>query len=497
MAKTPCSQSTDMHYGRFIGRVGGLAVALGIGVAIANHPGVASADDGQTSGVEKASATSESASTESSTNDDDPVKSVVEQLHTRFNEARERAESTRDNVTSRLRARETSMSSRLTQEPQEATNSVVSQISKSTPKPPKPAPNPALVAVAAFVRRELEHAVTPARTQESVAPAAAAVTQSVTTQAVSPLGTPEQRDAEETATETVNTLPVQLTKLVLTAGWYVTALSEYNEVGGPDEENLAQLSRSVDEYAMGAAFQQQLLDPMTPRAVMQVAPPHTWYGQTVGGSRILYDNPDTVYRFMAVNKTSTYVIRGKFEDWNPEDPESNPKLPADTTFSLLTGLSGNTAAVLNQDDLVVNDDGTFEILVSGDPRPAGYEGNYMQLTSDSTLIAARDTLSDWNTQQPMTLSIERTSGPPDSLLAQLGIFAIPLIGPAVSDNPTLTQLVSIDSAAARAAAAAAGRGDIGDHAHRSADGTRLHQGGDDRSRHGRAQAAERRAAAVQ
>ena len=44
------------------------------------------------------------------------------------------------------------------------------QIVKSTPKPPKRAPNPALVAVAGFVRRELEHAVTPAKTHESVAP---------------------------------------------------------------------------------------------------------------------------------------------------------------------------------------------------------------------------------------------------------------------------------------------------------------------------------------
>lgn len=443
MAKTPCSQSTDTHYGRFIGRVGGLAVALGIGVAIANNPGVASAEEGQAAGAEKAPATSESASTEAAAKVDNPVKSVVKQLHTRFNEVAERMDSTRDNVTTRLRTRATGLSSNPSQKVGEATNSVVSQISKSTPKPPKPAPNPALVAVAGFVRRELDRAVTPVRTQESVAPAAASITQSITTQAVSPLGTPEQRDAEETATETVNTLPVALTKLGLTANWYVTALSEYNEVGGPDEANLAQLSRSVDEYAMGAAFQQQLLNPMTPRAVMQVAPPHTWYGQTVGGSRILYDNPDTVYRFMAVNKTSTYVIRGKFEDWNPADPESNPKLPADTTFSLLTGLSGNTAAVLSQDDLVVKPNGEFEIYVSACPPPAGYEGNYMQLTSDSTLIAARDTLSDWNAQQPMTLSIERVSGPPNSLLAELGIFAIPLIGPAVSDNPTLTQLVSI------------------------------------------------------
>ena len=45
------------------------------------------------------------------------------------------------------------------------------------------------------------------------------------------------------------------------AGWYVTALGEYSEVGGPDKENLAQLSRSVDEYTMGAAFQQQISIP--------------------------------------------------------------------------------------------------------------------------------------------------------------------------------------------------------------------------------------------
>ncbi len=61
MAKTPCTYPTP-HYGRFVGRVGGLAVALGIGIAIANNPGIASADDGKTAGSEKASATSESAS---------------------------------------------------------------------------------------------------------------------------------------------------------------------------------------------------------------------------------------------------------------------------------------------------------------------------------------------------------------------------------------------------------------------------------------------------
>jgi hypothetical protein len=435
MAKTPCSHSIDTHYGRFIGRVGGLAVALGIGLAIANNPGTAAASDGQDAGSENTSATSESSGAQSSTNDADPVKSVVKRIHSQLNDVRDEIESTRSEVRSAIRdARKTT---RLALGANAGTNSVVAQTIKSTPKVPKPTPNPALVAVAGFVRRELEQAVTPARAPES-STSVAAVAQSVTTQAVSPLGTPEQRDAEQTATETANTLPVQLTKLVLKTGWYVTALGEYSKVGGPDEDNLGQLSRAVDEYTMGAAFQQQILNPMTPRAVMQVAPPHTWYGQMVGGSRILYDNPDTIYRFMPVNKTSTYVIKGKFEDW--DDPEARP---TDTTFSLLTGLSGNTAAVIGQDDLKVDKNGEFEILVSGDPPPAGYQGNYLQLTSDSTLIAARDTLADWNNEQPMSLSIERISGPPNSFLAQMGIFTIPLIGPAVTDSPLLTQLVSI------------------------------------------------------
>jgi hypothetical protein len=52
-------------------------------------------------------------------------------------------------------------------------------------------------------------------------------------------------------------------------------------------------------------------------------------------------------------------------------------------------------------------------------------------------------LSDWNEQDPMSLSIERVSGPPDSLFSQLGGFAVPLIGPMVTNNPLLTSLVSL------------------------------------------------------
>src|SRR4029077_21080984 len=137
------------------------------------------------------------------------------------------------------------------------------------------------------------------------------------------------------------------------------------------------------------------------------------------------------YRFMAVNSTSSYVITGRFTG----------DMPADTTFSVLTGLTGTTASVLSGEDLALNPDGSFTITVSGDPTGPG--PNHIQITDDTTLIAVRNTVSDWNTQDPMSLSIERVSGPPNSLFAQLGGFAIPFIGPTVTRSPLLTTLVSL------------------------------------------------------
>lgn len=46
LATTPHSKPGNLAYGRFIGRIGALAVALGVGAAIANSPGIAAADDG-------------------------------------------------------------------------------------------------------------------------------------------------------------------------------------------------------------------------------------------------------------------------------------------------------------------------------------------------------------------------------------------------------------------------------------------------------------------
>lgn len=381
----------------------------GVGVALAHNPAVASADD-TSSPRQRSSESSQSSqstgSAGSSESSESRVSGTSEKTRTRRH-----LDSDGDDAPQRTARRATVTLEDETvgrsDEPEPAPSEPVDDGS-GVPAEPSTA---ALLTLAGAARRD-------------------AVTE--TAPSVSPLGTEQQLEAERIATRTVRTLPVQLMKAVLRAGWLTTARREYRALGGLDRTNLDQLGRAVDEYAMAAAFQQQLLNPMRPTVVAQVAPPHSWYGMTVPGSRILYDNPDTIYRFMGVNKTSTYVITGRVLG----EPA------ADLTFSVLTGLSGVTADILTGRQLQLEADGSFTVTVSGAEAAPG-QVNHLQLTNNTTLIAVRDTLSRWETQVPMELAIERTSGPPNSLFSQLGGFAIPLLGPAVTSSRLLTTLVSL------------------------------------------------------
>ncbi|MCV7212511.1 DUF1214 domain-containing protein [Mycolicibacterium canariasense] len=413
----------------FIGRIGGLAVALGMGAAIANNLGIAAADATDAAGEAPSSSTesapaakTDSGPAPAATSADSGTTTAAPSGHKPTSKPPRRPVVRAQGTVSQVSARKAAAA-----EPDDEVSD-----------PPKaPADSPAAVALAGIARRELGH---DRDTQATRGPAAAvsATTSSAqpVTATTSPLGTADQLAAEKLAKRTADTLPVRLMKLVLRTGFLSTAKHQFDQVGGPDQENVERLDAAVDAYAMASAFQQQLLSSNKPTVVMQVAPPHTWAGQddgTVPASRILYDNPDTIYRFMGVNGASKYVITGRFGD-----PEH---VPADTTFSVLTGLTGNTTAVLTKDKLVLNADGSFTI--TADATPADGRANHLQLPADATLIATRNTLSDWGTEVPMSLQITRVGGPPNSLFSQLGGFAIPGLGPTVVRNPLLTALVSL------------------------------------------------------
>ncbi|MHA0287583.1 DUF1214 domain-containing protein [Mycobacterium sp. C3-094] len=227
-------------------------------------------------------------------------------------------------------------------------------------------------------------------------------------------------------------------KVVLRLQFRAAVHRQFASVGGPDAANLELLDDAVDQFARFSSFSQQLLNPMAPAFIWADNPPHSWFGTSSGDSRYLYDNPDTIYRFAGVNQNASYVITGRFHNYDPHDPAGT--LPADTTFSVVEGTSGTTSSILSADDMEIAADGSFVITVSGEPAEPG-QTNHIRLTSTSTVLLARNTLGDWNVEEPMSLSIQKVTGPRNSLFSQLGGFAF--VGARINSNPLLVSLVSV------------------------------------------------------
>ncbi len=525
---------------RFIGRVGALAVALGIGMAVANGTAIASADTGgsDSSGTHSKATHSKAKDgpkTVGSPQEKGPRKpssSGPQKLSERVSEvtakveaalggsklgprrsaatSADRTPNSRDNkastkpaiatevsraitkVTDATRNRQATLDNRptadatdtteaaapletLTVVTKKLTKDVVDQlIPESAPRVQAPAPQPipemvaavterlkpllperpvspiqdiGLAALMSWSRRGTQQGLVPigrVNTPEATSQVAPQLTSEVSTQATSTLATEDQLAAEQQVSQIVNTPIVQLAKVVLMAAWYVEAAKNFASVGGPGFKNLSQLNEAATEFANQSATEFLLLNSNDPKLLLQVNPPHSWNGQDAGGTRIWYDNPDTVYRFTGINGASTYKIEGKVAGYDPADPSTHPT-SANANFSVLTGINGVTAANLNGEELSIRDDGTFTIVVSPDAAPANPEQgmNYIQAPANSTILATRNTLGDWNTETPMTLTIEKTAGPPSSLFSQIGGFAIPVIGEAVVKNPLLMSLVSI------------------------------------------------------
>jgi hypothetical protein len=262
------------------------------------------------------------------------------------------------------------------------------------------------------------------------------ITVGVTVKPTSPLGTQEEIDAEQRALTILADPAVQKALFGTgpddTTSLRYTFLTAANSkfAGGVDAENLALLNEAVTEFGMAAAINAQNTDPTNPKVTEYLVPPHTWYGQEVTGSRVVFDNPDTLYRTIPVRVStdpaipSTYVIRGQF--FGP-----TTAWPTDVNFSVNTQY-GQTIANLSEEDLTVNADGTFDIYVGEGPNPDTVSHpNYLTLTVPPEVVAPpvapgqparpapavnqiliRDTFGDWNSETPMALSVQRLSGLP-------------------------------------------------------------------------------------
>ncbi len=158
---------------------------------------------------------------------------------------------------------------------------------------------------------------------------------------------------------------------------------------------MRQLARNI---ALALQFELENADPLHPELLHYFDPIRKQGG----------DNPDAHYCGAPINGTDTYRVHGYrgsaayFAVTVLEDGD--------------TPWGGRVVGTLIDDEIEVDDDGRFELVVS----PHRHEGNWIRSTPATYRITFRQFFSDWQAEDPMDARIERQgdTGPPPPLTAE-------------------------------------------------------------------------------
>jgi Protein of unknown function (DUF1214) len=123
---------------------------------------------------------------------------------------------------------------------------------------------------------------------------------------------------------------------------------------------------------------------------------NAWNETTKAGS----DNPDNLYLNATVRGNREYRVRGH--------RGSAPSLRFSTFADRYAteGIMAQTGS-LRAKDMTFAADGTFEVVVSQEPRP----GNWLSLAADSSLLTVRQNFADRKRATAAIVSIEQVNGP--------------------------------------------------------------------------------------
>jgi hypothetical protein len=174
---------------------------------------------------------------------------------------------------------------------------------------------------------------------------------------------------------------------------------------GMQDDNAADALLYARELGYNLSLRRARHDPYRPEIIWG-----SWLGARGG-----LDNPDTIYRGVAVSADGRYAVSGQRNQ------------SAGLFFQLMNvwpgtdGTQGSTLNILDNDALVVAEDGSFTITLDADP--ANGRSNHIQLPPESHSLLIRDTLTDW-CQLPASMDIELLNGndlsiPPAASQAQL------------------------------------------------------------------------------
>jgi len=152
----------------------------------------------------------------------------------------------------------------------------------------------------------------------------------------------------------------------------------------------------MDEYAISYLNRAISRNRANPHFVWNFNPPFERNGRKVLGSRFSGDNPDAYYRFTGIDSGVDYTVRGR-----PAGPVG-PSI----SFNLVRNWGGtDTGPAMDLERAECAADGSF-VLTLG-PKPANGRPNHLQTDAPMAFLLVRECITDWETEMPLHLSIER------------------------------------------------------------------------------------------
>lgn len=189
----------------------------------------------------------------------------------------------------------------------------------------------------------------------------------------------------------------------------------------------ATIPLNLEEMAFSAVVSVVAMDVGRATPFWTLNLPHDRDGTRVPGTRHGVDNPDNVYRVIAVDDANSFRIDGQV----------NARPGADVSFTLFnaypgSGVDSQSQGVLILDQLDRDEEGRFSFTVGPD-EPGGRANHLQTRPGAARLIFVRDSLQDWAAETPVSLAVTRTAGPGETPRseAQLVAEAVTAIGASI------------------------------------------------------------------
>ncbi len=162
----------------------------------------------------------------------------------------------------------------------------------------------------------------------------------------------------------------------------------------------------IPEYAMNYVIKAVASDANHPRVGHNWMMAHEWFGHKMRGARMGGDNQDNVYHMVGIEHGGAYRIDGSRLNQGP----------ADTTWTIVANSGTSmTLASLDNEDLVVKEDGNFTVTI--DDQPANGRPNHLQTQRGALFLFVRDSIGDWASERANTIRVKRLNPSPEPPLS--------------------------------------------------------------------------------